>query len=42
MARHEYQAAVEILSKLKARNEITLGGLNELRESQQKLQALAG
>ncbi len=41
-ARHQYQETVEILSKLKASNEIALGGLKDLREAQQKLQALAG
>ncbi|MFN2576448.1 MAG: protein kinase [Pyrinomonadaceae bacterium] len=41
-ARHQYQETVEILSKLKASNEISLDGLKDLREAQQKLQALAG
>jgi serine/threonine protein kinase len=40
-ANHEYQAAVDMLSKLKAENEIALGGLRELHEAQQKLQASA-
>jgi len=40
-ARHQYQATVKILSKLKASNEIALGGLKDLREAQQRLQALA-
>ncbi|HMH42252.1 MAG TPA: hypothetical protein VK557_02105, partial [Pyrinomonadaceae bacterium] len=40
-ARNQYQQTVEILSKLKASNEIGLGGLKDLREAQQKLQALA-
>ncbi|HBB97510.1 MAG TPA: hypothetical protein DC054_19180 [Blastocatellia bacterium] len=40
-ARNQYQETVEILSKLKAANEIALGGLKDLREAQQKLQALA-
>jgi serine/threonine protein kinase len=40
-ARHQYQQTVELLSKLKAENEIALGGLKDLREAQQKLQALA-
>jgi serine/threonine protein kinase len=39
-ARNQYQQTVEILSKLKASNEIGLGGLKDLREAQQKLQAL--
>jgi tetratricopeptide (TPR) repeat protein len=38
-ARHEYQTAVDMLSKLKANNEIGLGGLKELREAEQKLRA---
>jgi tetratricopeptide (TPR) repeat protein len=41
-ARHQYQETVNILSKLKASNEIGLGGLKDLREAQQKLQAMAG
>jgi len=32
-ARHQYQEAVKIVSKLKATNEITLGGLKDLREA---------
>ena len=40
-ARIQYQETVEILSKLKAANEIALGGLKDLREAQQRLQALA-
>jgi hypothetical protein len=40
-ARNQYQEYVEILSKLKATNEIALRGLKDLREAQQKLQALA-
>ena len=40
-ARHQYQQTVEILSKLKASNEIGLGGLKDLREAQQRLQALS-
>jgi len=38
-AQHEYQAAVDMLSKLKANNQIALGGLRELREAEQKLRA---
>jgi len=33
----EYQKAVDTLSKLKAENQITLGGLKDLHEAQQKL-----
>ena len=40
-ARHQYQETVNILSKLKASNEIGLVGLQDLREAQQKLRALA-
>ena len=40
-ARHQYQETVNILSKLQASNEMGLGGLKDLREAQQKLQALA-
>jgi tetratricopeptide (TPR) repeat protein len=39
-ARSEYERVVEILSKLKASNQISLGGLNELNQAKQKLQAL--
>jgi tetratricopeptide (TPR) repeat protein len=40
-ARIEYQAAIDKLSKLKADNQIGLGGLKDLREAQQKLRASA-
>ena len=40
-ARLEYQAAVDKLSKLKATNQITLGGMKDLHEAQQKLRAAA-
>jgi hypothetical protein len=41
-ARNQYQRAIDILSKLKANNQIVLEGLKQLHEAQQKLQALAG
>jgi serine/threonine protein kinase len=40
-ARHQYQETINILSKLKASNEMGLGGLKDMREAQQKLRALA-
>lgn len=40
-ARHQYQETINILSKLQASNEMGLGGLKDLREAQQKLQALS-
>jgi len=39
-ARLEYEEAVDKLSKLKADNQIALGGLKDLREAQQKLRGL--
>ena len=39
-ARSEYERVVDILSKLKASNQISLGGLNELNQAKQKLQTL--
>ncbi len=39
-ARNQYQKAVEILSELKAENKIGLEDLNNLRQIQEKLQAL--
>lgn len=39
-ARNQYQKAVEFLSKLKAENKIGLEDLNNLRQTQEKLQVL--
>ncbi|HEX3084269.1 MAG TPA: hypothetical protein VHP99_07105, partial [Pyrinomonadaceae bacterium] len=41
-AQHEYQAGVDILSKLKAENHIVLDDLRQLYQAQQKLRASAG
>jgi len=41
-ARIQYQRAIDILSKLKANNQVVWENLKYLREAQQKLQALAG
>ena len=41
-ARNQYQETIKILAKLKGSNEIGLGGLKDLREAQQKLQAKPG
>ena len=38
-AGREYERVVDILSKLKALNQITLGGLNDLNQAKRKLQA---
>ena len=41
-ARNQYQRAIDILTRLKASNQIVLDSLKQLHEAQQKLQALAG
>ena len=41
-ARMQYQRAIDILSKLKANNQVVWENLKYVREAQQKLQALAG
>ena len=42
VAQPQYQAAIDLLSRLKADNQISLGGMKDLREAQQKFQVLAG
>lgn len=41
-ARNQYQRAIDILTRLKANNQIVLESLKQLHEAQQKLEALAG
>jgi hypothetical protein len=41
-ARREYESAVEILSQLNAKNQISREQLKDLEKTRQKLQALKG